>query len=113
MLGLTRDGDQHVREAMELPNAAPAHRDERFAIAPEQYRKAEKAAKERNLRLIGFFHSHPNHRAEPSAYDLRQALPTFVYIIISVMGGVSGGMSAWTLAEHRDRFDQVSIEITP
>jgi proteasome lid subunit RPN8/RPN11 len=34
--------------------------------------------------LLGFYHSHPDHPARPSQYDLDHALPSFSYVIISV-----------------------------
>ncbi len=111
ILGVELDRVQIVREVIELQNSSPAHRDERFLITAQQYRQTEIAAKGRNLEVLGFFHSHPNHRPEPSAYDLEHALPSFVYIIVAVIGGVAGRMAAWTLSENRSRFDRTDIDI--
>lgn len=111
ILGVSQDGIHHVREIIELTNVATTHRDERYDITPQQYRQSEKTAKAKNLALLGLFHSHPNHRPEPSAYDLEHALPSFLYLIVAVMGGVSAGLTAWMLAEHRHHFDQLPIEI--
>ena len=37
--------------------------------------------------LLGFYHSHPDHPARPSQYDLDHAWPTFAYIIVAVAAG--------------------------
>ena len=37
--------------------------------------------------LLGFYHSHPDHPARPSQYDLDHAWPFFSYVIVSVRGG--------------------------
>ena len=33
--------------------------------------------------LLGFYHSHPDHPARPSQYDLDHAWPTFAYVIVA------------------------------
>ena len=111
IFGGKHEADYHVREIIEVLNSAPVHRDERYSITPQQFQEAEKIMKDHNIALIGLFHSHPNHRPEPSVYDLEHALPFMLYIIVAVVGGVATGMTAWTLTENRQRFDQATIEI--
>ena len=59
-----------------------------------------------NGTLAGFYHSHPNHPARPSAYDLEQAWPNFSYVIISVNAAVPGDITCWHLKDDRSAFDQ-------
>ena len=56
----------------------------RFAITAEDYKKLELEAKNLNLTLLGFYHTHPDHPAEPSGTDLSYAWPFFSYIIQSI-----------------------------
>ena len=56
----------------------------RYKIKANAYLKAESAAEEHGLDLIGVFHSHPDHPAKPSEYDREFALPWWSYLIISV-----------------------------
>lgn len=68
-----RDGEHAMIEhAWGLGNQAQRYRHRRFRIAPEQL--VEHAARARALRLdiIGFFHSHPEGDALPSARDVRE-----------------------------------------
>ncbi len=37
--------------------------------------------------LLGFYHSHPDHPARPSQFDLDHAWPKFAYVIVSVTAG--------------------------
>ena len=37
--------------------------------------------------LVGFYHSHPDHPAVPSAFDLEHAWPNLSYVIVSVRDG--------------------------
>ena len=43
--------------------------------------------------LLGFYHSHPDHPARPSQYDLDHAWPFFSYVIVSVREGVPEEMT--------------------
>ena len=48
---------------------------------------AEQRAAELGGELLGFYHSHPDHPARPSQYDLDHAWPIFSYVIVSVASG--------------------------
>ena len=105
MLG--RDGV--VREAFALPNTTEEGPRRRFLVRPDDYRVAEKRAREAGLDLLGFYHSHPDHPAKPSQYDLDHALPFFSYIIVAVRAGTPEDMTSWRLREDRSVFDQEQL----
>jgi proteasome lid subunit RPN8/RPN11 len=77
----------------------------RFLVRPEDYRSAEREASARGAELLGFYHSHPDHPARPSQYDLDHAWPFFSYIIVSVRGGVPEDVTSWRLRDDRSGFD--------
>ena len=62
--------------------------------------------------LLGFYHSHPDHPARPSQYDLDHAWPFFSYIIVSVAGGVPQDMTSWRLRDDRSTFDPDDLVVT-
>jgi proteasome lid subunit RPN8/RPN11 len=66
---------------------------------------AERRASELGADVIGFYHSHPDHPARPSQYDLDHAWPFMSYVIVSVLAGVPGAMTSWRLREDRSVFD--------
>jgi proteasome lid subunit RPN8/RPN11 len=84
----------------------------RFLVRPDDYRVAEKRAREAGLDLLGFYHSHPDHPARPSQYDLDHAWPFFSYVIVSVMAGKDALLTSWQLKEDRSAFDEERLEIT-
>jgi len=102
-----RDGT--VSEAMALPNMTDEGPRTRFRVTTNDYRAAERRASELGADLLGFYHSHPDHPARPSQYDLDHAWPFFSYVIVSVRDGVSGDMTAWRLREDRSAFDQEEL----
>jgi proteasome lid subunit RPN8/RPN11 len=102
-----RDGV--VDETLALPNMTDEGPRRRFRVTPNDYRAAEKRAGEAGAELLGFYHSHPDHPARPSQYDLDHAWPFFSYVIVSVREGVSGDMTSWRLREDRSAFDEEQL----
>ena len=102
-----RDGV--VTDTLALPNMTDEGPRRRFKVTPNDYRAAEKRASELGGELLGFYHSHPDHPARPSQYDLDHAWPFFSYVIVSVREGVSGDMTSWRLREDRSAFDQEDL----
>ena len=98
-----------VVEAVRLPNTTAAGARRRFRIGPSDYRTAEGRAAERGGVLAGFYHSHPDAPARPSAHDLERAWPNLTYLIIAVSAGTPGEITAWRLRDDRSGFDQGDI----
>ena len=101
---LGKDGVVH--DAFALPNTTEEGPRRRFMVRPTDYRVAEQRATESGLELMGFYHSHPDHPARPSQYDLDHAWPTFAYVIVSVMAGAAATMTVWFLKDDRTDFDE-------
>jgi proteasome lid subunit RPN8/RPN11 len=98
-------GNRVVTAALPINNAAVENRKRRFVISPRDYMKGENYAADRNLQLLGVYHSHPNHPAIPSEHDRVAAQPWFSYVIISVeQDGVKYARS-WMLNEQ-SQFDE-------
>jgi proteasome lid subunit RPN8/RPN11 len=95
-----------VTEAVRLENVQPDNRQRRFVIDPAAYRAAEALADTRGQALVGFYHSHPNHPARPSSFDLEHAWPNFSYPIVSVRNGRAGEIRSWRLRADRTAFDE-------
>ena len=96
----------HVTATVALPNTTEEGPRRRFMVRPSDYRAAEQKASELGAELLGFYHSHPDHPARPSQYDLDHAWPTFAYIIVAVAQGKSEAMTVWYLKEDRSAFDE-------
>ena len=102
-----RDG--HVSGVVALPNTTEEGPRRRFLVRPSDYREAERRATELGAELLGFYHSHPDHPARPSQYDLDHAWPTFAYIIVAVAEGLSKDMTVWFLKDDRSSFEEGSL----
>ena len=106
-----RDGS--VSATYALPNTTEEGPRRRFLVRPADYREAEKRASEAGGELLGFYHSHPDHPARPSQYDLDHAFPTFSYIIVSVREGTPEDMTSWRLRDDRSAFDAEELDVRP
>jgi proteasome lid subunit RPN8/RPN11 len=98
-----------VTATVALPNTTEEGPRRRFMVRPSDYRVAEQKAGELGGDLLGFYHSHPDHPARPSQYDLDHAWPTFAYIIVAVADGAATDMTVWYLQEDRSRFEEGSL----
>ena len=95
-----------VTAIVTLPNTTEEGPRRRFMVRPSDYQLAERRATELGGELLGFYHSHPDHPARPSQYDLNHAWPTFAYIIVAVEAGSATAMTVWYLQEDRSRFEE-------
>jgi proteasome lid subunit RPN8/RPN11 len=102
------DGSLKVTEIRPVTNAKTGDKIKRFQIYPNDYRKAEQYAVQQDLDLVGVYHSHPDHPAQPSDHDLKQALPVFSYIIVSVQNGVAKETTSWRI-EDSEEFQEEKI----
>ena len=98
-----------VTGTVALPNTTEEGPRRRFLVRPSDYRDAEGRATEIGGELLGFYHSHPDHPARPSQYDLDHAWPTFAYVIVSVASGKSELMTVWFLKDDRSIFEEGSL----
>jgi proteasome lid subunit RPN8/RPN11 len=95
-----------VKMAVTLPNTTQEGPRRRFLVRPSDYRLAEQRAGELGGDLLGFYHSHPDHPARPSQFDLDHAWPTFAYVIVAVAAGNAQDMTVWYLKEDRTSFEE-------
>jgi proteasome lid subunit RPN8/RPN11 len=99
-----------VTATVALPNTTEEGPRRRFLVRPSDYRMAERRAGELGGELLGFYHSHPDHPARPSQYDLDHAWPNFAYVIVAVAAGRAGDMTVWWLKDDRSSFEEGELQ---
>lgn len=111
LLGRFVDGGvKAVSELYPISNAREdAAKRNRFLITPLELMRGGKYARENDLEVVGFYHSHPDHPANPSQYDLDHALPVYSYVIVSIMQGKASSILCWEMAEDRTCFQEEQI----
>lgn len=89
-----------------VENERKDSRGNRFLIHPETVLAAQKEARELDFDVIGYYHSHPDHPAEPSDFDREHAWPGLSYVIVSVLEGEVGQVRSWRLSDDRSGFEE-------
>jgi len=102
-----------VSETLPLPNAEASSPRTRFTVSPRDYLAVEERVDARGLLLLGFWHSHPDHPARPSATDRVHAWPGLLTLVIAVDRGEPGEMTAWDVPGQEEPFRRLALEIGP
>jgi proteasome lid subunit RPN8/RPN11 len=83
----------------------------RMMITPRDYMQAERRFAKEGLGVVGNYHSHPEHPAIPSQFDLENLAPwpTMSYMVISVSKENGAEVRSWELEADRSRFNEEEI----
>ena len=98
-----------VVDVWRAENTHEEERSRRFLIEPLKIKEFEERAAERDLDVLGFYHSHPDHPAKPSEYDREHAWPGWSYVIASVSAENVEDMRSWVLKGDRSGYDEEPI----
>ena len=111
LLGRFSPSGKIVTETYPISNAREeSAKRNRFLITPEELMKGERYARDHDLEVVGFYHSHPDSPAVPSQYDLEHAWPTYSYIIVSTRADQATDLFSWEQEPDRSRFNQEEIQ---
>ncbi len=97
-----------VTKIFKAKNIAKAPEKE-YLIDHELLLYAEKYCRSNQLEILGVYHSHPNYPPIPSSKDISEAVPQFVYIILSSHHQEAGEPKAWMIREHQRT--EIELEI--
>lgn len=100
-----------VCDVFEMGNRKEEAREQRYLITADDYRVAEERANKEGVEVLGLYHSHPNHPAAPSQFDLDHAMPMWSYLIVSVEESIPARVRSWVLLEDRSAFSEEVLEL--
>jgi len=69
----------------------------RYLITADDLRRVDGELRRDGLDIVGYYHSHPDHPAAPSAFDTAHAWPWYSYVIVRVAGGQGAELASWVL----------------
>ena len=98
------------RQAVPGEEAPVYGRERRYLISPDEMFALMQEERRTKRRVLGFYHSHPNHPARPSDTDLKASHAWYTYLIISILDGRPDALTAWRLNDDQDSFVQEDIE---
>ena len=109
IVGIDAGGMKVVVDVWRAENTHEGERERRFLIEPLKIKEFEERAAARDMDVLGFYHSHPDHPAEPSEYDREHAWPGWSYVIASVGKENVQEMRSWVLRPDRSGYDEEEI----
>lgn len=83
----------------------------RYLIAPDDLRRVTEELRQSGLEVLGYYHSHPDHPAAPSAFDTEHAWPWYSYVIVQVEQGRAADLTSWTLEDDRPAMGPEPVEV--
>jgi proteasome lid subunit RPN8/RPN11 len=115
LLGKALETVNEVELAVRAGNTRTDSAHNRYHIAPQELIAIQRQARERDLDIVGFYHSHPDHPARWSATDLNEAhWFGCSYVITSVEKGKAQQTNSFFLAgtgEDDKRFEDEEIAL--
>jgi len=97
LLGINSGRERLVAQVREARNLNVERAQDRFELDPQDFLDAEREARAAGLDVVGIWHTHPDHPAQPSATDRAGAWPEWSYVILSVGRDGVKDMRSWRL----------------
>jgi proteasome lid subunit RPN8/RPN11 len=102
-----------LKEVVQLAPVVNRRTDDphRYLISPDDLLRITRELRRSDLEVLGYYHSHPDHPAEPSAFDSEHAWPWYSYVIVRVDRGRAGEMTSWVLEEDCTAMHQEPLQV--
>lgn len=103
-----------VTRAVPCPNQAPVEeRHHRFVIDPRAVLNVRRTLRGTLESIVGFYHSHPDGRAVPSALDLEhiRLWPETVWVIVPMVDEEAYHPRAWWLDAGETEVRELSVRV--
>ncbi len=109
MLGSIEGDEKTVHAAAVLDNAFAGEQARYYQLRSEDLLAADKAARERNMSLIGIYHSHPDCGAYFSETDLKNSCPWYSFVVLSIQKGEFDHANSWLPDADQTKADKEEL----
>ncbi|MHC4269721.1 MAG: Mov34/MPN/PAD-1 family protein [Planctomycetota bacterium] len=113
IVGNINDSGKVVHNVCPVENKNKVRAADRYEIDSKEFDRIDREASEKSWSIIGIYHSHPDHPAEPSAFDKECACAwtEYSYVIISVKDGVDDDLRCWRFDSEKQEVEEERIKI--
>ena len=101
-----------IKEVLVCENINKESPEVRFMMKEGEWQRAEEVADEKGLRVIGVYHSHPNHKAYASTTDNLYAQPDTIYLIYSILEAKFHEVKGYMLNTKINKLQETEIQIS-
>jgi proteasome lid subunit RPN8/RPN11 len=113
LIGRDTGGQRVVERIVPMKNVFdPGEQYHRFTIDPMALARADESAAAEGRAVLGFYHSHPDHPAQPSEYDRTHVPPWDYYshVIVAIEKAKPAAMTCWVFNEQTEQFQEQPIQ---
>lgn len=108
------DGAVAIVRVVASPNTASGDTHDTFEIDPKVRFDLMRDVAGGPDDIVGHYHSHPDHPAEPSQTDVDMAFePDFIWLITAVDASGAGPTTAWRLNRETRSIHALSVDTAP
>lgn len=113
LVGNNNDTGKVVHEIYPVENKNKVRAEDRYEIDPKEFDKIDREATKKGFNIIGIYHSHPDHPADPSAFDKECAnvWTEYSYIIVSVKNGKEEELKSWCFNSEKKEIVEEEVKI--
>jgi proteasome lid subunit RPN8/RPN11 len=115
LIGTSVGGNREVQQFRKCKNLNTERAHDRYQMDPLCWMKTEREFENSPWRIMGIYHSHPDHPSRASQTDTDDALGAFMfdysYVIVSVQKGTVASAQSWVLNEAEKRFDEEPLVV--
>ncbi len=113
LVGNNNDTGKVVHEIYPVENKNKVRAEDRYEIDPKEFDKIDREATKKEFDIIGIYHSHPDHPADPSAFDKECAnvWTDYSYIIICVKNGKEEEPKSWCFDSGKQEIEEEEVKI--
>lgn len=112
-VGTTDDSGKKIHEVYPVENKNKVRAADRYEIDPKEFDRIDRESAKKGWSITGIYHSHPDHPAEPSAFDkdCASAWVEYSYIIISVKDGVDDDLRCWRFDAGKQDVEEEEVKV--
>ena len=100
-----------ITEVRRVHNLEQQNPEVRYLIDDKEDMRIRKELYRTDLDVLGYYHSHPNHPAQPSIFDTERSWESYVYVIVSVLDGRPADVNAFVAEKDRGPMIPEPLEI--
>ena len=104
-------GKRCIRVARPGRNVNTSRAHDRYEMDAHEFLQAQAEAEKWGGEIMGFYHSHPDDLAIPSAYDRERAWEEYLYLIVPVAGGRAESARLWQLQGPEGVFSEIPLQL--
>jgi proteasome lid subunit RPN8/RPN11 len=104
-------GQGRVTEVRPVRNVITDRAHDRYELDPLEHIRVQRDADAARLDIVGYYHSHPDHPAQPSVFDAERCWAGYVYLIVAIEGGRPAAENAFVAQKDGGPFRSEPLQV--